>query len=223
MKHAPDSLVQLLWHSPAGLSTRRMREEKSPQRSRCGSARCRCSRRVVLHLPEFLRCVPNSWACARDSMRPPRERTQSFPDSRAATYATAGMRGDSAILVFIPSGGKLFRYIVTRNSIRELEAVSMNLVRSRVEESLADLTAGPAPVSGHDGTLSLRALSAVSAASERLALWSNSSIHRRGQRDRPSSIWGAERCSRRLRTVDCSPRCLDDAYPARRACSGSIA
>lgn len=57
-------------------------------------------------------------------------------------YATSGMRDDIAVLVFIPSGRTLNRYLITSGSIHDLEPVSIDRLALLVAEARLRLSDG---------------------------------------------------------------------------------
>jgi CHAT domain-containing protein/tetratricopeptide (TPR) repeat protein len=79
-----------------------------------------------------------------------------LPVFSEADYATAGMRDDIAILIFIPSGPTLARYLIARGSIRELEAISLDVLTKEVNDTRAKLSSTDTKI---DATTSLMLLS----------------------------------------------------------------
>lgn len=79
-----------------------------------------------------------------------------LPVFRENDYATAGMRDDTAILVFIPSGQTVARYLINRGSIQSFEPVSLESVTLQVTQARARLSTD-APKD--DATPSLMSLS----------------------------------------------------------------
>jgi CHAT domain-containing protein len=63
-----------------------------------------------------------------------------------ADYGTAGIRADTAILVFIPAGRSLARYVITSGHTRELEPVPLDDLKTLVAETHRDLSVASSKV-----------------------------------------------------------------------------
>jgi CHAT domain-containing protein len=74
-------------------------------------------------------------------------------------YAADGLRADTAVLMYMQSAGELRRYLITRDSIRELESRRLTQVTQLVREAFASLSVPPASIRSNDAIPSLRALS----------------------------------------------------------------
>lgn len=84
-----------------------------------------------------------------------------LPAFEESDYSLAALRGDAVVLMYLQSAGELHRYVITRNSIRELEARPLALVRRRAEAAIRELGVAPSAVRAHDAVPALLALSEV--------------------------------------------------------------